>query len=147
MLNNFVLPKIFQFEPPNIPSAGVYYFTTDKDIKYEVRFGRKQADILSATIVFGVLNDEFGGEEYILVNRGEIYSVMNTIEKIIQDFFLNNPNIHAFEFSGEPLRPSTAPNRVTKRTRVYMRYARKIFSEDAWHIELRGNKVVIERKR
>ena len=147
MSNDFILPKVYRFEPPFIPSAGVYFFTTDIGIRYELRFGRKQSDILSATIVFGVLNEEFEGEEYVLVNRGEIFSVMNTIESIFQDFFLKNPNIHTFEFSGEPLRPSTSTNLVTKRTRVYMRYARKIFSEDAWKIELKGNKVIIERKR
>lgn len=112
-----------------------------------MRFGRKQADILSATIVFGVLNDEYGGEEYVLVNKGEFFRVMQTIEVIIQDFFLKNPNIHAFEFSGEPINADIPVDQVTKRTRVYLRYARKIFSADAWNIKLHGNKVTIERKR
>ncbi len=81
------MPKVYYFEPPFIPFAGIYFFTTDKGLKYEVRFGRKQADILSAAIVFGVLNEEFDGEEYALVNRDDVFSVMITIESIIQDFF------------------------------------------------------------
>ena len=137
-LTFFFCQKFTRFEPPFIPSAGVYFFTTDIGIRYELRFGRKQSDILSATIVFGVLNEEFEGEEYVLVNRGEIFSVMNTIESIFQDFFLKNPNIHTFEFSGEPLRPSTSTNLVTKRTRVYMRYARKIFSEGRLEDRIEG---------
>ena len=142
----FLLPKIYSIEAPSIASAGIYFFTTDEGIRYEVRFGRKQADILSSTIVFGVLNDEFEGEEYVLVNRGEFYSVMNTIEAIIQDFFLKNPSIHAFEFAGKPLNPSTSPDRLTKRTRVYLRYAKKIFPAQSWNISLNGNKVTIVKK-
>ena len=141
------MPASFPFIAPAIPSAGIYYFTTDKGVRYEVRFGRKQNDILFVNIVFGVLNEEYGGEEYVLVNKGEIFSVMQTIEAIIQDFFLKNPNIHGFEFAGEPLLKDENPNRVTKRTRVYMRYAEKIFPKETWDISLIGNKVSIERKR
>jgi hypothetical protein len=135
------------FIAPAIPSAGVYYFTTPKGIKYEVRFGRKQSDILFVNIVFGVLNEEFGGEEYVLVNRGEIFSVMATIEAIIQDFFLKNPNIHGFQFAGEPISDKQDANVVTKRTRVYLRYAKKIFPSESWTIQMDGNKVTIERKK
>jgi hypothetical protein len=141
------MPKTYSFIAPPIPSTGKYYFTTDKGLEYEVRFGRKQSDILHANIVFGVINEEYEGEEYVLVNKGEIFSVMQTIEAIIQDFFLKNPNIHGFEFSGEPIRADTVVTRVTKRTRVYMRYARKIFPKETWDIRLEGNKVFIDRKR
>ena len=141
------MPKIYSFSPPALNSSGVYYFTTDKEVEYEVRFGRKQADILQANIVFGVINDEYDGEEYTLVNKGEFYSVINTICAIIRDFLMRNPNIHGFEFSGEPLDQNTIVKRVTKRTRVYLRYARKIFPEDSWHIHIDGNKVLIDRKR
>ena len=141
------MPKTYPFVSPEIPSRGKYNFTTDMGIEYEVRFGRKQSDILHVNIVFGVTNEEFDGEEYVLVNKGEIFSVMQTIEAIIQDFFLKNPNIHGFEFSGEPILADTVVKRVTKRTRVYLRYAKKIFPEETWDISLEGNKVLIERKR
>ncbi|MBK7183010.1 MAG: hypothetical protein IPH89_08755 [Bacteroidetes bacterium] len=55
---------------PAISTAGVYYFTTDCGVNYEVRFGRRQDNILHATIVFGVTNDEYEGEEYTLTNKG-----------------------------------------------------------------------------
>ncbi|MEZ4722052.1 MAG: hypothetical protein R2813_09280 [Flavobacteriales bacterium] len=141
------MPHTYKFSPPAIPSAGVYYFQTDAHIKYEVRFGRKQNDILSVNLVFGVLNDEFGGDEYALVNKGEFYSVMQTIEAIIQDFFLKNPNVHSFEFAGEPSDSNEDSEHITKRTRVYLRYARKIFLPTMWKTTLNGNKVFIERKR
>ena len=71
--------KIFDIEYPSIPSAGVYYFNTTSGLRYEVRFGRLQDNILHSNIVFGVINDEFEGEEYVTTNRGEVFQVMNTI--------------------------------------------------------------------
>ncbi len=35
-----------------------------------------------AAKVFGVVNDEFEGEEYVATNKGEVYQVMNTIVEI-----------------------------------------------------------------
>ena len=139
------MPKILPYREPAIPSAGVYYFTTDSGVEYEVRFGRKQADILCVNIVFGVLNEEYGGEEYVLTNKGEFYSVMATIESIIQDFREKNPNVHAFEFAGEPVGSSEDAYHITKRTIVYIRYARRIFPEPEWHLSINGNKVSIDR--
>ena len=67
------LTNAFKIIPPAIPSAGIYFFTTDSGVKYEVRFGRRKDNILHATIVFGVINDEYEGEEYVETNRGEVY--------------------------------------------------------------------------
>lgn len=139
------MPKVFPLSAPPIPSAGVYYFTTDHGIEYEVRFGRKQADILCVNIVFGVINEEYGGEEYVLTNKGEFYSVMSTIEAIIHDFKDKNPNVHSFEFAGEPVGVSEDAYHITKRTIVYIRYAKRIFPEPDWHIFIKGNKVSIDR--
>lgn len=141
------MSTIYAFTEPAIPSAGVYYFTTESGVDYEVRFGRKQTDILSANIVFGVRNEEYDGEEYVLTNKGEFYSVMSTIEAIIQHFLQTNPNIHGFEFSGEPAYEDEDAQHATKRTLVYARQARKIFPSSEWNIGLEGNKVSIERKR
>ena len=139
------MPKVFKYIAPSIPSAGVYFFTTDADILYEVRLGRKQSDILSANIVFGVLNDEFEGEEYVLTNKGEFYSVMMTILEIIQDFKTKNIKVHHYEFSGEPTENNESDNGPTKRTKVYLKWAKRIFPEKKWKHKLKGNKVVIER--
>lgn len=141
-----IVSKLFEYYPPAIPSAGVYYFTSDEGVEYEVRFGRKQADILAVNIVFGVRNDEYDGEEYVITNKGEFYSVMNTIESIIQHFLDANPNIHLFEFAGEPADKEHSENKQTKRTKVYLRHAKRIFPSDSWHITTEGNKVSIERK-
>ncbi len=142
-----VLPKVYEFIAPAIPSSGIYYFNTDSGMKYEVRFGRKQNDILSTNIVFGVLNEEFGGEEYVLTNKGEFYAVMKTIEAIIHHFFSNNANIRSFEFAGEPESAESSSMGPTKRTKVYLRYAKRIFSSEDWDIELNGNKVFIRKKK
>ncbi|GAB4376918.1 MAG: hypothetical protein Kow0075_04630 [Salibacteraceae bacterium] len=139
------MAKVFPIKYPPIPSAGVYYFTSDAGINYEVRFGRKQSDILCANIVFGATNEEFDGEEYVLTKKGEFFSVMKTIEVIINHFIANNPNIHTFEFAGEPLDENEEGKPTTKRTRVYLRQAKKIFSPDRWRFSVEGNKVKIER--
>ena len=139
------MPKVFKYITPPIPSAGVYFFTTDADILYEVRFGRKQSDILSVNIVFGVLNDEFEGEEYTLTNKGEFYSVMVTILSIIEHFKVQNKNVHRYEFSGEPTHNHELHNGPTKRTKIYLRWAKRVFPESDWKHSLEGNKVVIER--
>jgi hypothetical protein len=140
------LPKVFKYHPPPIPSAGVYYFTSDLGVHYEVRFGRKQANILAVNIVFGVLNEEYDGEEYALTNKGEFYSVLKTIEAIIHDFQAKNPNVHTFEFSGEPRDEKEGTLTATKRTKVYTKWAERIFPLTMWNHALHGNKVSIEKK-
>ncbi|MEQ9188707.1 MAG: hypothetical protein RLP15_13310 [Cryomorphaceae bacterium] len=139
------MPKVFKYHPPPIPSAGVYYFTSGAGVDYEVRFGRKQGNILSSNIVFGVLNDEYDGEEYALTHKGEFYSVMATLEAIISDFRSKNPNVHTFEFSGEPRDEEEKLNTPTKRTLLYLKYAKQIFPPLEWRHTLAGNKVSIER--
>src|SRR5438477_3830447 len=92
------LTHSFKIIPPAIPSAGIYFFTTDSGVKYEVRFGRRQDNILHATIVFGVINDEFEGEEYVTTNKGEVYGVMNTIAEIVRTFMAEHAKIMIYEF-------------------------------------------------
>lgn len=139
------MPQVYNFSEPPFPSAGVYYFTSDSGTEYEVRFGRKQADILFVNIVFGAINDEYEGEEYVLTNKGDFYSVMLTIEAIIKHFKAANPNVHSYEFAGEPIESIEDNDHITKRTHVYLRYAKRIFHEDEWEIKVQGNKVSIER--
>ncbi len=143
--NRLRMPKVFKFHPPPIPSAGVYFFQSDEGVDYEVRFGRKQSDILSVNIVFGVLNDEYDGEEYVLTNKGEFYSIMATIKAIIEDFRSKNPNIHHFEFAGEPTDQREEQDGPTKRTKIYQRWAKRIFPISEWKHELDRNKVTMER--
>lgn len=141
------MPEIYPFTPPAIPHSGVYYFQTGSGVQYEVRFGRKQGDLLSVNLVFGVLNEEYNGEEYVLTNKGEFYSVMATIDAIVKDFLAQNPNVHTVEFAGEPKTAEKNHTGMTKRTRIYLRHAQRTFQPPLWKMATEGNKVTIEKQR
>lgn len=135
--------KTYNIVPPPIPSAGLYYFTTDSGVRYEVRFGRKQNDLLCATIVFGVINDEYDGEEYVTTNKGEVYRVMNTIVEVVNMFRTQHPNIRSYEFTGEPSEDEEiSEDQSTKRIRMYHRYVTRIFG-DTWKCDFSGNKITV----
>jgi hypothetical protein len=135
--------RTFTIIPPVIPSAGLYHFTTDSGVKYEVRFGRKKNNLLCATIVFGVINDEYDGEEYIETNKGDVYKVMNTIVKVVLLFKDQHPNIRSYEFTGEPSRNENQTNKdPTKRIKMYHRYVNRIFG-DSWKCNFKGNKITV----
>ncbi|MBL4624175.1 MAG: hypothetical protein JKY42_03410 [Flavobacteriales bacterium] len=137
--------KIYDIIPPAIPSAGLYYFTTDSGVKYEVRFGRKQNDLLCATIVFGVINEEYDGEEYVSTNKGEVYRVMNTIVKVVLLFKEQHPNIRTYEFTGEPSDgEDPIDGEPTQRIKMYHRYVTRIFG-DTWKCTFEGNKITVYR--
>lgn len=129
---------------PAIASAGVYFFTTDSGLQYEVRFGRRQDNILHATIVFGVINDEFDGEEYVVTNRGEVFRVMNTIVQIVKMFMAEHTKIMCYEFTGIP-KEGEDENKSSKRTSLYKRFLPKIF-ESGWDFNFNGNSAVVTRK-
>ncbi len=131
---------------PDIPSAGVYFFTTPSGMQYEVRFGRKKDDILSATIVFGVINEEFEGEEYVMTNKNEVYHVMATIVKIIQTFRNEHPNVRSYEFTGEPKHGESIDS-PTQRIRLYYRYVQKMFDNRDWDINFGKNTIIVQRKK
>ncbi len=131
---------------PNIPTAGVYYFVTDSGTKYEVRFGRKQENILHVMIVFGVINDEYNGEEYVETNKGEHYRVIATIIDIIRHFEKNQPNTRVFEFSGIA-RPNEIPERSTSRLKFYSRYFPLIFKDSNWEVvQINTNTIIVRKK-
>ena len=129
--------------PPVIKSGTVYSFTTDSKVNYEVRFGRKQNNILNATIVFGVTNEEYDGEEYSLTNKGEVYKVMTTIVEIVKLYKHEHPNINLFEYTGEQSDKEKIKNRNV-RLALYNRYIKKVF-DDKWVVYTKENKVVIKK--
>ena len=137
------MPEKFPIVAPNIPSGSVYYFTTNSGTKYEVRFGRRRDNIFHATIVFGVVNDEYKGEEYVTTNKGELYSVMTTISEIIKVFMSYHPKMLIYEFTaiGKDDEPEGL---ITIRRRLYERYLGNIFSTD-WKYEFKDNTVLICR--
>lgn len=144
---------IFTIEYPPIKSAGVYYFNTSSGLRYEVRFGRRQDNILHSTIVFGVINDEFEGEEYVTTNRGEVYRVMNTIVMIVKDFMEQHQKVNIYEFHAidrddEEERPSQQEqkNKIkgNSRLKLYKRYLPKIF-EKGWNFNFDGNNAIVSK--
>jgi hypothetical protein len=137
--------NIFEINPPAIPTGSVYYFTTDNNVQYEVRFGRKQDNFLNATIVFGVLNEEYEGEEYVVTNKGDIYKVMATIVEVVKMYIARHPNINSFEYTGEPNK-DLQDGEPSARIKLYSRYLNKIF-DDTWTWQVVGNKTLITKKK
>jgi hypothetical protein len=146
--------SIFPIEFPPIKSAGVYYFNTSSGLRYEVRFGRRQDNILHSTIVFGVINEEFEGEEYVTTNRGEVYRVMNTIVKIVKDFMEQHSKVNIYEFHAidrddedEHASPAEIKKNKIKgnaRLKLYKRYLPKIF-EQGWSFNFDGNNAIVNK--
>ena len=118
---------------PVIVSGNIYLFTTESGVEYEVRFGRKQDNILAASIVFGVLNEEFANDdagEYAVVNRGEIYRVIATVSAIIKIFMNEHPRMASYEFTGENRQDEgDGKTTITARTKFFLRYINSIFSD------------------
>jgi hypothetical protein len=142
MTSGFVEP--YKIVTPAISTAGVYYFTTDSGVDYEVRFGRRQDNILHATIVFGVINDEYEGEEYSLKNKGELYRVMTTIVHVVKIFMSEHPKMITYEFTGLA-KESEGDNQITARINLYKRYLPRIF-ENGWKFDYSGgNTIMITR--
>lgn len=128
---------------PVIKSGTLYSFVTESGVNYEVRFGRKQNNILNATIVFGVTNEEYDGEEYSITNKGEVYRVMATIVDVVRKYKKEHPNINLFEYTGEQSEKGKRKNKNV-RLALYNRYIRKVFDE-RWTINTIDNKVFIKK--
>jgi hypothetical protein len=121
----------------------VYYFNTKSGLRYEVRFGRLQDNILHANIVFGVVNEEFEGEEYVTTNRGEVYQVMNTIVVIVKNYMQEHPKVSVFEFNAIG-KEDEAENVENARMVLYKRFLPRIF-EDGWKFKIEGNFALVTR--
>jgi len=135
----------YKITPPAIKSGTIYSFTTDSGVNYEVRFGRKQDNILNATIVFGVTNDEYEGEEYSITNKGEVYQVMATIVEVVRIYKDEHPNVNSFEFTGEQSEKEKVKNKNV-RLNLYHRYIPKVF-DNTWSTEFTDDKIVIKKNK
>ena len=130
---------------PALRTAGIYFFTTDSGIDYEVRFGRRQNNILHANIVFGVVNDEYDGEEYSLTNKGELYRVMATIVEIVKIFMETHPSMLVYEFTAIA-KDDEDDDKNTIRINLYKRYLGAIFDNN-WAFDYsKPNKVIVSKK-
>jgi hypothetical protein len=137
------LVEPYKYQPPAISSGSIYLFNTESGLEYEVRFARKKDNILHATVAFGVLNEEFGGEEYAVTNRGEVFQVMSTLVAIVRKYMEEHPNLHTVEFTGEPKENETS-EMPTQRLLLYNRYLKHIFSPE-WKYFQQGNKMVVKK--
>lgn len=139
------LKKPYEIIPPPIESGSTYYFISDAGVRYEVRFGRKQNNILNTSIVFGVLNEEYEGEEYSMTNKFEVYQVMATVVEIVRRYMRLHPKINCYEFTGEPT--SKEMNKEGRiRLSLYNRYLPEIF-DNSWEINLFPNKTIVSKSR
>jgi hypothetical protein len=109
-----------------------------------VRFGRLQDNILHANIVFGVINDEFEGEEYVATNRGEVYQVMNTIVEIVKNYMKEHPKVNVFEFTAVG-RDGEDENAENARMSLYKRFLPRIF-DTTWDFKINGNLALVTKK-
>ena len=134
---------IYEIIKPNIPTGQVYHFVTSSGVEYEVRFARKKENILHAVIAFGVLNEEYEGEEYALTNKGDVFKVMRTIITIISIYGEKHPNTQVYEFTG--VLKEGEDTEMSQRTKLYLRYLPQIFDK-SWLITIEGNKIVVSKK-
>jgi hypothetical protein len=137
----FPLAEPYGIISPEIPSGNIYFFVTDSDLQYEVRFGRKKDNFLGNVINFGVLNEEFDNE-YSLTNRGEIYRIIATVIEIVKMYHSQHPTSNSYEFTGEFKAGEKQENSI--RSRLYYRYALKVLCI-GWKATLNENKVAISR--
>lgn len=139
------LQKPYKIIPPPIESGSTYYFETDSGMNYEVRFGRKQNNILNTSIVFGVINDEFEGEEYSQTNKFEVFRVMATIVEIVRTYKRLHPKINCYEFTGEPTKKEMdKEGRI--RLMLYNRYLTTVF-DNSWEFIKEHNRTLVKKKR
>jgi len=139
------LLKPYSIIPPPISSGSAYYFITDSGVHYEVRFGRKQDNILNTSIVFGVINEEFEGEEYSATNKFEVYRVMSTLVEIVKMYKERHPKTHYYEFTGEPSNKKEQ-NESKVKLALYNRYLPHIF-DNRWEFEKKTNKTIVRKSR
>jgi hypothetical protein len=133
--------RIFPIKAPEIATGYIYFFTTDSELLYEVRFGRKTGNYLGNVINFGVLNDEFE-DQYSLTNKNELYRIIATVVEIVHQFHKQHSSANYYEFTGE-FKPGEKD--VTSiRSRLYYRIARRIVNAH-WKVCLVGNKVMLQR--
>jgi hypothetical protein len=104
--------------------------------------------------VFGVINEEFEGEEYVTTNRGEVYRVMNTIVMIVKDFMEQHSKVNIYEFHAidrDDEDEHASPAEINKnkikgnaRLKLYKRYLPKIF-EQGWSYNFDGNNAIVNK--
>ncbi len=109
-----------------------------------MRFGRKAKNTLYAFIVFGVLNGDSEGEEYVSTNNGDVFRVMNTIAEIVRIFMKEHPKMMAYEFNAIANAHEMSKS-INSRMLLYKRFLPKIF-DSSWTFNINGSNALVERK-
>lgn len=129
---------------PEIRSGGEYYFETGSGLRYQVMFAVKKNNSLEHILNFSVLNEEYE-DEYSVTNRGEIYRVIATVVEIIRLYHMHHACAVSYEFSGE-FKDNRENREASIRTLLYFRKAKEII-HPSWEVELKGNRVLVRRKK
>jgi hypothetical protein len=107
-------------------------------------FGRREQNPLHVTVVFGVTNEEFEGEEYVETKQHDHFNVMATLVQIMRHFIENRSSIKFIEFTGVA-RAGENDKTSTVRVRFFSRYLKAIF-DDNWYFETSENKMIAKKK-
>lgn len=129
---------------PDFGENGLYTFVTKNGIHYEVMFGRRESNPLHVTVVFGVMNDEFDGEEYSETKQHDQYRVMSTVVKIVKHYIESKPHLKLVEFSGVS-RDGESEKTSNIRIRFFSRYLNAIF-DTAWRFDTSENKIIAKKR-
>lgn len=129
---------------PDFGENGLYSFTTKSNIQYEVMFGRRENNPLHVTVVFGVVNDEFEGEEYSETKQHDQYAVMATVVQIVIHYITSKAHLKLVEFSGVS-REQESEKISNTRIRFFSRYLKDIF-DHSWQFETNNNKIIARKK-
>ncbi len=128
---------------PDFGENGLYNFTTKNGIQYEVMFGRRESNPLHVTVVFGVINEEFEGEEYSETKHHDQYKVIATVIKIVKHYIATKNHLKLVEFAGVS-RDNESEKTSNIRVRFFSRYLHDIFDE-SWLLEIKENKMIARK--
>jgi hypothetical protein len=128
---------------PDFGENGLYNFTTKNGIQYEVMFGRRESNPLHVSVVFGVINEEFEGEEYSETKQHDQYKVIATVIKIVKHYIATKNHLKLVEFAGVS-RDNESEKTSNIRMRFFSRYLHDIFDE-SWLLEIKENKMIARK--
>lgn len=128
---------------PDFGENGLYSFTTKNGIQYEVMFGRRESNPLHVTVVFGVINEEFEGEEYSETKQHDQYHVIATVIKIVKHYISTKNHLKLVEFAGVS-RDNESEKTSNIRMRFFSRYLNHIFDK-TWLLETKENKMIARK--
>jgi hypothetical protein len=106
-------------------------------------FGRRESNPLHVTVVFGVINEEFEGEEYSETKQHDQYNVIATVIKIVKHYISTKNHLKLVEFAGVS-RDNESEKTSNIRMRFFSRYLNHIFDK-TWLLETKENKMIARK--